>query len=270
MSITRRSMIKALPLFGAGAVAFPSASLAASADLETAGLSGLTLAAVHIERAIQAMADVEMGRWSVKIVSGDASQSWAFHQEFNRVQRAIWAHKRCYAATDALLDEVYAIESALFAKPTYDIMPKVQVGRLLKGRDPEGNDIWEPIYAYDLATVDRHSADWQRAFSGWRPDNAESARVRFAQKRDDLRKAIARKKKMEQRAGLTAKRKALRAAYEAQDRAAVVVLVVRPGSAEEAAERRAYIKSANIGQGYDWDADELLPIMLSIVEDRDV
>jgi hypothetical protein len=263
--INRRSLI-AMGIGAAGSVALPSIPAAAATDAELEGLSGLTLAAVHIERAIAAMADVQMGRWSVRIVSGDADQNWAFHQEFNTVRRAIAVHERCYDAVDELIDQCYEIEAQLQAKPTYELLPKVQVGRRYKGLNDDGSERHEPIYAYDLATVDNHCQDWQRAFEGWRPDNVEVARVLFASKRDQLRKAIARKKRMEQRAGLTAKRRELTAAYHAVDRAAVAVMMTKPGNAQEAAERRAYIRRRHLSKASDWQGEDLLPIMLSIVE----
>lgn len=85
-TLTRRAL-----LAGAGATV-SSAALAVAIvpaviadepppiDPEIAGLTGLPLAAVHIERAVEAMADFTFGRWQVTITSGDRDQWWGFKQ----------------------------------------------------------------------------------------------------------------------------------------------------------------------------------------------
>lgn len=87
--LTRRALIA-----GAGATISAAALTAAivpavtaeevcdlTIDIETVGLSGLALAAVHIERAVAAMAQPGLaGRWQVTINSGDPDQYWGFQQ----------------------------------------------------------------------------------------------------------------------------------------------------------------------------------------------
>ncbi|OAM75484.1 hypothetical protein [Devosia elaeis] len=89
-TITRRKMLQsvaatsAIPLAAvmSGSTTASSSDVAtAFIDPETAGLTGLPLAAVHIERAIAAMAEPGLaGRWRVSIHSGDPDQYWGFRQ----------------------------------------------------------------------------------------------------------------------------------------------------------------------------------------------
>jgi hypothetical protein len=79
--ITRRSVVITLAAASAAALsAAPACGVPLIVDAETDGLSGLPLAAVHIERAIDAMATVQHGTWTVKIHSGEAGQPWAFER----------------------------------------------------------------------------------------------------------------------------------------------------------------------------------------------
>lgn len=105
--LSRRAMITgmgtALTTAALGAAVVPAlAQEAAVVDPETDGLVGLPLAAVHIDRAVQAMAPV-MGRWSVKIYSGQPDQYWGFRQETKvsaaeRLSLALAEFKAAYEA----------------------------------------------------------------------------------------------------------------------------------------------------------------------------
>jgi hypothetical protein len=114
--LSRRSLLKHAPI-AAVATALPATVDAAPALDAADGLSGLALAAVHIERAVEAMAPVTFGRWSVTIHSGDAEQNWSFHQEHDEVARAISLHKRASAAFSAAIDHEEA--KGLRSDPRY-------------------------------------------------------------------------------------------------------------------------------------------------------
>ena len=84
MNITRRAA-----LLGATASAVAVTTAAASGlhhapvvsvDHDAAGLAGLPLAAVHIQRAVTAMGDCHFGKWEVTIRSGEPHQNWGFRQ----------------------------------------------------------------------------------------------------------------------------------------------------------------------------------------------
>jgi hypothetical protein len=61
---------------------------------ETDDLVGLPLAAIHIERAVQAMGDFHFGKWEVTIRSGEPEQVWSFRQ--------LAAHDPLFDAIDAI------------------------------------------------------------------------------------------------------------------------------------------------------------------------
>lgn len=107
-TLTRRALIAgAGTTLASAAIAAPHVSAAHSDGAcslpfpdETDGLVGLPLAAVHVERAIQAMALVTIGRWQVTITSGDADQNWWF--------KRILADRK-----DPLLDVIQAYRDGL-------------------------------------------------------------------------------------------------------------------------------------------------------------
>lgn len=255
--LNRRAMIAgvgtALTTAALGAAIVPAVAVE-PVDADTQGLTGLTLAAVHIERAIAAMGPVTMGKWSVKIYSGQPDQYWGFHQETNMVRRAISLHQRADKAVTEALDRRNEAEARMEANPRYESRPRVQVGKYVSmGGNPE-----RPIYAYDLAEVDQHSEQWQGVGTSLnRPHEAEAYKAKFARLRDDLERQIKRKKRIEQRTGFTAADRALSAAWRAEEHAAMAVLLCRPANATEAAEKRAYMRGKTCFEVAYWDVDAL-------------
>ncbi|MGV8833276.1 MAG: hypothetical protein ACOH2N_14980 [Devosia sp.] len=104
-TLTRRALIAGAGTAAASAaLAVPYVNAARSAEVdtspidpETAGLTGLPLAAFHIERAVAAMAQPGLaGRWQVTIHSGDAEQYWGFRQA-DAADRAAFSDRPAYA-----------------------------------------------------------------------------------------------------------------------------------------------------------------------------
>lgn len=84
-TFTRRAVITSAGTVMASAAVIPAVAAdevcCAPVDPETQGLVGLPLAAVHIQRAVAAMAEPGLaGRWQVTIHSGDPEQYWGFRQ----------------------------------------------------------------------------------------------------------------------------------------------------------------------------------------------
>lgn len=106
------------------------------------------------------------------------------------------------AAVEVLIqrhaDAVYAGKAAWEAIPSDDdpLRPcvRVQVGKLLKGRDDDGNDIFEPIWAYDdkriEQSVNRHR-DAMIGMWGHRPGETEILTERYAAKVAEKKAALA-------------------------------------------------------------------------------
>lgn len=260
-----------LMLTGIGAT-LTSAALAAAIvptlageeiDPDTQGLTGLSLAAVHIQRAVAAMGPVTMGKWSVKIHSGQPGQNWSFHQESNLVRRAIALHQRADEAVNEALARRNAADARLEANPRYDSRPRVQVGKYVgMAGAPE-----RPIFAYDLAEVDRHSEQWQAVgTSMYRPLDAEAYRAKFARLRDELDNQLRRKKRIEYRTGYVAAERALSAAWRAEERAAMAVLLCTPTNPSEAADKRAYMRGKICFQVGYWDVDTLFDALKGTTE----
>ncbi|WP_156461280.1 hypothetical protein [Devosia sp. Root436] len=238
-----------------GAATVPALAAAPGADdPETIGLSGLALAAVHIERAVQAMAPVTFGRWSVKIHSGQPDQSWCFHQETNLVLRAINLHRRASEAVDQALERRNAAQARMEANPRYEWRPRVQVGQYVA----MGGNPGAPIYAYDVDDIERHSKQWQGlGLALHRPEEAEAYRVKFAGLRDELEAKLRRKKRIEYRSGYSAADKALSAAWRAEEVAAIALVLVQPATPRDEAEKRAYIRGKPSFEMNNWDVETL-------------
>lgn len=96
-TLTRRALIAGTATtVASAALAVPYVNAAHSVevcglpvDADTVGLTGLALAAVHIERAVAAMAEPGLtGRWQVTIHSGNPDQYWGFRQ-VDAAERAV-------------------------------------------------------------------------------------------------------------------------------------------------------------------------------------
>lgn len=143
--LTRRALLAgAGTAVASAAIAVPHVSAAHADDscelhLDTDGLTGLPLAAVHIECAVQAMAPVTFGRWQVTITSGDANQPWCFKQ-INPDRR------------DPILDAIQAYEAGMDAYNTSGIPDRIGF------TDEERDDIADATYRQPLEALDNWAA----------------------------------------------------------------------------------------------------------------
>jgi hypothetical protein len=270
MSISRRTAIAHVgaALAAPGALALstietPAVQPPARSDSDLEKLTGLSLAAVHIERAVEAMGGVTFGNWSVKIYSGQPDQNWAFHQERNAVRAAISLHQQASDAVDEAIDKKEEAFARMMASPRYESRPSVQVGKYIAMGDlPE-----RPIYAYTVDEIERHSEKWQAAgTSVYSVEAAEAYRAKFAKLREDLERRLRRKKGIERRAGYTSADKALTAAWRAEEKAAMAVMLTKARDASEAAERRSYMRGKASFDVGGWDTDHLFDTVMSATE----
>jgi hypothetical protein len=95
--------------------------VAPTGDPETHGLIGLPLAALHIERAIDAMGDFHFGKWEVTIRSGEPNQFWAFRQLAQRdpLIDAIAAFRKGNEAFNSTPDDMTPEEEEAQIEATY-------------------------------------------------------------------------------------------------------------------------------------------------------
>lgn len=263
--ISRRALLLGAPAAFVGVTAGAIATVEAT-GAETAGFYGLPLAAVHIERAVEAMADPRvMGQWSVTILSGDAEQSWGFRQELRRseVERAIDLHKQADAAYDALLNREEEIETALRDHPAYEAYPRVRYGYLLSSGG-EGERDRRPLYASTLKQLD-DLCERDCATTGiiWGEAGRERSRARYQALKKDLSTQLRRRAAIEGASGLSAVRRAKSAANKKLEQAVVGVMLARPRTNAEAAEKRAYVANNLCFKAEWWDGEALMAALHS-------
>ena len=253
--VSRRSLLKHTPI-AVVATALPAIAIAAPSVDATAGLFGLPLAAVHIERAVEAMAEPGLhGRWSVTIHSGDVDQYWGFRQEHDEVARAISLHKRAYAAFSAAIDHEEAVREGLRANARYPNRPSVQYGyyRQLGGEERT------PLFAFSLKELDELcEKDCHSRGSIWGQPGIDRTRERYASLKRDLSSQIRRQKRMERLAGAPAARRDCLAASKAEERAAMAVLLVKPRSDAERQAKVRYMRGKNSFKFDYWDAEGVI------------
>ena len=179
------------------------------------------------------------------------------------VEAAIAQHRRAHATVKAAMAHLDHCEATLDANPRYDDSPRVQYGRLLTGQDRDGNDHHEPLYAYSLQELDRQcerlcssaSVIWGNRMAA---AGIEKTRTRYAGLKADLVRKVRRSKRHERNAGLPAAQKALRVAFEAEQLAAVAVLLAPPRNAADAADKVRYMRGKESFKAGWWDAEGLM------------
>lgn len=92
--------------------------------------------------------------------------------------------------------------------------PKVQVGRLIKGRNDDGTEIFDPIFAYNAADIEKKIETHRAArlsFEGTGPGSEERRKKvhefyasMIANKEAELQALVDQRRKMEDAAGFTA------------------------------------------------------------------
>lgn len=138
------------------------------------------------------------------------------------VHALIEAHRAAVAFADA---EWKAYNVLTDANPDVDsIIPKVQYGRILRGRNDDGTDQFEPLYAYFEKDIDKAVDHVMRAeLSMWgsgphgekrRPEIREKAEARRERLKAELRRQNDEKKAAEDACGMTAGLDAARAASD--------------------------------------------------------
>jgi hypothetical protein len=124
--------------------------------------------------------------------------------------------------------------------PGYPRTPRVLVGHLLRGRDSNGEDIREPIYAYDHERITRDCNMWMSTTFGG-PASAEKYRLKFAKHHRELTLLIRARNRFERKIGMPEARAAEKAAYDAETFASARLILARPTTLAEAKAKRRYI-----------------------------
>jgi len=128
---------------------------------------------------------------------------------------------------------------------------RVQVGRVLKGRDDEGNNIWEPMYAYTPDCIERHYQReegfcdvLQRKGTPGYQSAVKCIRQQKQEKLDELAALRAEAKRIEDDAGYTAACDQARATSQVVTAIESDILAFVPGSLAAAARLASWVSSA--------------------------
>lgn len=177
----------------------------------------------------------------------------------------IEAHREAYDVADAAWMRLSELQDA-----TDVPYPRVQVSRLLKGRDDDGNDIWDPIYKYDLAGIEAHCVRDRDCLLSWNshwphklPAIHENFHKRVARLTADLQAQEAEVERIEAAAGITDARAAARAASDHLADCLARITTHQPASLTEAAEIARYLIDCDDRdiEGFDSDREPLMEFM---------
>lgn len=124
--------------------------------------------------------------------------------------------------------------------------PRVQVGvRVGMGRDDNGNEIKQPIYAYDHADIEKSVGGWYDAQAHlFRDKTGILARkvAKLSEKHRALTRDIRRYNRNARACGLTAAEKASTEAYKREADAMLALILTRPATAAEERAKRDYMR----------------------------
>lgn len=148
----------------------------------------------------------------------------------------------------------------LRALPGYQ-SERVQVGNLIRGFDDKGERVTQPIYAYTHDEIDAHYGrhiDVQATVGfGARVRERTEAQREAAHK--SLRRIERANKRRNKLLGITAAIATEQAAYDAENRAAVALILARPASEAELKAKAAYMgnrRAFGSDMGREWWASE--------------
>ena len=161
------------------------------------------------------------------------------------------AHKYAKAKDGETWSHVVEMESLIFGK-----LPncRVQVGRILRGRDDDGNETWTPIYSYSTEDIDSRAesnAETYVRLNARGPNAADIEKaIRKAQaewagrKKGELTALQAESKRIEDESGYTAALEDAVAISEYVKNIEAEIVAFVPDTLQMAAEKAAWVIEA--------------------------
>lgn len=171
----------------------------------------------------------------------------------NALRELLDGHAAALAADNAAWDALADIEDEPEMKNRS--LPKVPIMKILRGRDDDGNDIWETRYAYSEEEIRKKVGEHMRAQLSLFP-SGKSADVRaraqltasYAEKADalvaDLQRQQAERQRIEDEVGYTAARDSARATAASVKALEEQIIEYVPVTLSEAAMKAAWIVEA--------------------------
>ena len=193
----------------------------------------------------------------------------AENTDLARLNALMDAHAKAIEADTVTWRALGEIEDAMEDFP----IVRVQVGRLFRGRDDEGNEIHDPIWACNESDIEKRYAQHCDAFLGLSGQN-DTAKAKIKsdydeivqRKKDELAAIRAERKKRDDTCGFTDALAAARASSKNVKAIEAEIISLVPDSADVAALMAKWLIAAHANEFSYVDDEHLMPALSAIAK----